>query len=201
MTDLAVCLIFGYLIGSVNFSIVYSHLKGDDIRRHGSKNAGATNILRTYGKLPALFVFLCDVLKGVVAVLAAKFVFADMSAQCLAALGAILGHNFPIYYSFSGGKGVSTSFAAFLALDWRVALCALAIFAVTVICFRYVSLSSIVSAVSITVFAYIFHGADVFFAFSIVVAILCVVRHRANIRRLLSGTENKLGSKKRSADL
>lgn len=196
MVKLFFCLLLGYLIGSVNFAIVYSHLRRDDIRRHGSGNAGATNVLRTYGAAAALFVFLFDVLKGVMAVLIVRLLFGKYDFQCAAALGAVLGHNFPLYYKFCGGKGVSTSFAVLLVLDWRVALCALCVFLITLLCFKYVSLSSVLAAASIPVSAFIFRGFDVFFFFTLITGVLCIARHHANIKRLMAGNENKLGAKK-----
>lgn len=189
--------ILGVLLGSLNFAIIYSKLRGDDIRTHGSKNAGATNVLRTYGKIPALIVFLLDLSKGVAAVLIARAFNSSELVLCSAALGAILGHNFPVYYSFKGGKGVATSFAVLLALHYEVALCALAVFVVCVLISRIVSLSSMVSAVSACVFALYFYGFSTFFVFCVIIAVLLIVRHRTNIVRLLNGTENKLGSKKK----
>lgn len=189
--------LLGVVLGSLNFAIIYSKLRGDDIRNHGSKNAGTTNVLRTYGKIPALIVLTLDLLKGVVAVIIARAFNSSEIVLCSAALGAILGHNFPIYYSFKGGKGVATSFAVLLALHYEVALCALAVFAVCVLISRIVSLSSMISAVSVCVFALYFYGFGTFFIFCVIIAALLIVRHRANIVRLLNGTENKLGSKKK----
>lgn len=191
-----VCLVFGYLLGSLNFAIVYSKLRGDDIRRHGSGNAGSTNVLRVYGKKSAALVFTLDILKGVFAVILARLIFKTEGAQCAAALGAVLGHNFPLYYGFSGGKGVATSFAALLALDVRVALAALAVFAVVLIISRYVSLASISAAAAVIVFSFIFEGKlNEFTVFCTIMGVLCIIRHHSNISRLIRGTENKLGHK------
>lgn len=196
MAKLFLCLVLGYLIGSLNFAIIYSKLKKDDIRNHGSKNAGATNVLRTYGKIPALIVFLLDILKGVIAVLIVRSVFDGEIYECTAALGAVLGHNFPVYYKFSGGKGVSTSFAVLCVLHYEVALVALLVFVVTVLISRYVSLSSILASVGAVIASVVLYDFGVFFYFTLIIAVLCIIRHHANISRLLKGTENKLGKKK-----
>lgn len=191
------CLVLGYLLGSLNFAIIYSKLKGDDIRNHGSGNAGATNVLRTYGKLPAALVFLLDISKGVIAILLVRSVFDGMIYDCSAALGAVLGHNFPVYYKFAGGKGVSTSLAVLLTLHYPTALVAMAAFIIVVLITKYVSLSSILAAVAAMTASFIFFRVDVFSIFCTIIGILCIVRHRSNIERLLKGTENKLGQKRR----
>lgn len=199
MAKIILCLILGYLLGSLNFAIIYSKLRGDDIRNHGSGNAGATNVLRTYGKLPALFVFLLDISKGVIAVLLVRSVFHSELLECSAALGAVLGHNFPIYYKFAGGKGVSTSLAVLLALHYPTALVAMATFIIVVLVTKYVSLSSILAAVAAMVWAFVFFRISEFSVFCAIIGILCIVRHHANIKRLINGTENKLGQKRKES--
>lgn len=197
MSKIILCLVLGYLLGSLNFAIIYSKLRGDDIRNHGSGNAGATNVLRTYGKLPAAIVFLLDISKGVVAVLLVRSVFGLPLYECSAALGAVLGHNFPVYYKFAGGKGVSTSLAVLLTLHYPTALIALATFIVVVLVTKYVSLSSILAAVAAMIAAFVFFKVNEFSIFCAVIGILCIVRHHANIKRLINGTENKLGQKRK----
>lgn len=197
MAKILVCLVLGYLLGSLNFAIIYSKLKGDDIRNHGSGNAGATNVLRTYGKLPAAIVFLLDISKGVIAILLARSVFDGMIYDCSAALGAVLGHNFPVYYKFAGGKGVSTSLAVLLTLHFPTALVAIAAFIIVVLLTKYVSLSSILAAAAAIIASFIFFKIDVFSVFCSIIGILCIVRHHSNIKRLLNGTENKLGQKRK----
>lgn len=191
------CLLFGYLLGSLNFAIIYSKLHGDDIRKHGSGNAGATNVLRTYGKLPALLVFLLDISKGVIAVLLVRGVFHSQVLECLAALGAVLGHNFPVYYKFTGGKGVSTSFAVLLVLHLPTALIALLTFLVSVFLTKYVSLSSILASCAAMVASFLFFKVNCFSLFCLAIGVLCIARHHSNIKRLLAGTENKLGQKRK----
>ena len=195
--EIILCLIFGYLFGSLNFAIIYSKLKGDDIRNHGSGNAGATNVLRTYGKAAAAIVFALDILKGVIAVMITRIFFDDMLYDCASALGAVLGHNFPLYYGFKGGKGVATSLAVLLVLHYPTALIGVGTFIIVVLTTKYVSLSSILAAVAAMASALIFFKIDVFSIFCLVIGSLCIYRHRSNIKRLLNGTENKLGQKKK----
>ena len=194
---IVLCLILGYLFGSLNFAIIYSKLRGDDIRNHGSGNAGTTNVLRTYGKTAAGIVLLLDISKGVIAVLLSRLIINDDIFDCSTALGAILGHNFPVYYGFKGGKGVATSLAVLLVLHWPSALVGLATFIVVAATTRYVSLSSILAAVAVIISAFAFLGVEVLSVFCTGIALLCIIRHHANIVRLIKGTENKLGQKKK----
>ena len=194
---IALCLILGYLFGSLNFAIIYSKLRGDDIRNHGSGNAGTTNVLRTYGKGPAAVVLILDISKGVIAVLISRLIFDGGIYDCSAALGAVLGHNFPLYYGFKGGKGVATSLAVLLALHYPTALVALVTFIVVAAISRYVSLSSILAAVAAIISSFIFFKVNEFSVFCAIIGTLCIVRHHTNIKRLINGTENKLGQKKK----
>ncbi len=202
MGEIILMLLMGYLVGSCNFAIIYSKLfKKDDIRKHGSKNAGATNVLRTYGKAPAAIVFILDLLKGAAVVLIARAIYprTDVCA-CVAGFGAILGHSFPCYYDFKGGKGVATSFAVLLVLDWRVALIALGVFLILAAITRYVSVGSIAAAIAAPAAAITFKclGLDSSLAlcvFTVAAGLLCVLRHTENIKRLAKGTENRLGKR------
>lgn len=215
--------VISYLIGSVNFSIILSRIIGKkDIRESGSGNAGATNMLRTYGKKMGVITLLLDVLKGIVCVLIAilyvKFINSpdryyewgsqsdlamfrswlnSISLPYIAGVCVILGHNFPLYFGFKGGKGVATSLGVVLMLDWKVglivAVIALAIMAIT----RYVSLGSIIGgamfiAIEI-VKAIIMHEYNIIqLVCVIIIGGLLIARHHANIKRLINGTENKL---------
>lgn len=205
-------LVFGYLLGSLNASIIFGKLfKGVDIRSKGSKNAGMTNSLRVFGKKAAAFVFLFDLLKSVIAVLLAGFVgkklFLEMPemtlyGQYLAGLGSVLGHNFPLYFKFRGGKGILASWGVIMILDYRIALVLLIVFVLVVAATRYVSLASIISAMIYPLFVIAFNvggeqpATSYYIALSLVVSVLAVYRHKANIARLRSGTESKLGEKK-----
>ncbi len=219
-----------YLLGSVNFSILISKkISGTDIRESGSGNAGATNMLRTHGKKAAILTLVLDVLKGVIAVLfgnlianlalyhivpvgagtglaVEKEVFEAIRNQLpyynlLAGLGAVLGHNFPLYFKFRGGKGVATSLGVMIALNWQIALIAL-IFALAIMAItRYVSLGSVMAAiiyvaVSLSYMLFASNFTIPRLLFDIIFAGLLIFRHRSNIKRLLTGTEHKLGEKR-----
>ncbi len=212
------CLLVGYLLGSVNGSIIVGRCMGIDIRSQGSKNAGATNALRVLGKKAAALVFLFDFFKAVLAVLLARFAAgwmlslgvlqesnaADFSlyGQYLAGLGAVLGHNFPLYFHFKGGKGILASWGVIMILDYRIAIALVIVFILVVWATRYVSLASIISAILYPLFVIAFNagnlqpGTAYYIALSLIISILAVYRHRANIARLTSGTESKLGAKK-----
>ncbi len=192
-----------YLIGSFNSSIVISRMvTGKDIRQSGSGNAGATNMLRTMGKKYAAITLIIDVLKGVIAVLIARYINGGIEAMpYIAGLCVVLGHNFPIFFGFKGGKGVATSLGVVMMLDWKVGLVVLAVALLIMVTTRYVSLGSIVAAI---VFAALEVAQMVMMGYVDIVKLICVIalaalliaRHHENIGRLLSGTENKLGAKK-----
>ncbi len=191
--------VIAYLIGSINTSIIVSKLMiKDDIRNHGSGNAGATNALRTLGKKGAIPVVIGDALKAVIAIVLAKIFIEDkMGAVFIAGMGTVLGHNFPIFFGFKGGKGVLVSLVTMLFADWRIGL-AVAVIAITVMAVsKYVSLGSIIGALLFVVFSFVFHMQDDrFVVFALMLSGLAVYMHRGNIVRLVKGTENKLGKKK-----
>lgn len=203
-------LIIGYLLGSLNFSIIFTKLFADtDVREHGSGNAGFTNTLRTAGKKAAVLVFVFDALKAVAAILIAYVFqrylpFDRVVEYCkyAAALGVVLGHNFPLYYGFKGGKGVVVSIAIIFSLNWISGCFVLGMFLVIFLISGYVSLGSLSGAVTLvaaTAVMYIFdiHGVDVVqLIFMTVLAILSFYMHRGNIKRLLNGTENGFKNKK-----
>jgi len=227
---IAIACLIPYLIGSVNFSILISRFKGEDIRNSGSGNAGATNMLRTYGKLLAIITLICDVLKGVAGILfgtALAYFAANVIVPAsgtntgisvsqtvydavqntmhlyplLGGLFVILGHNFPVFFKFKGGKGVATSLGVILTLNWQVGLIVAAFALIIMATTKYVSLGSVMAAV-------IYIAVDLSFMiftenfsiyrliFDLLISALLIFRHRANIKRLLNGTENKLGKKK-----
>lgn len=218
--QLIVIAMVGYLIGSVNLSIILSKLMGKgDIREQGSGNAGTTNTLRVLGKGPAALVLIFDICKAAIAILLAKGIFAISGVEMftalgdtttlnvtyelgilLAALGAILGHNYPIYYGFKGGKGIATSLGALLMIEWQIGLVCLVFALVLMISSRMVSLGSICAAILYPVLVWImgsafgtsFKARMIYTIFAVLVAALAIYRHRANITRLLNGTENKL---------
>lgn len=188
-----------YLIGSINSAIIVSKIMlHDDIRKYGSGNAGATNALRTLGKKGAIPVVIGDLLKAIIAILFAKIICSDSSlAVYIAGIGVVLGHNFPIYFGFRGGKGILVSLVAILFADPKIgliaAVSAILIMAIT----KYVSLGSISGAVIFLVLGLTFRFGDVYFCiFAAIISLLAIIRHKTNIQRLLNGTESKLSFKK-----
>lgn len=202
---IGLCALVAYFLGSINTSIILSGFKGKDIRKEGSGNAGATNTLRVMGKKAAVFVVIFDGLKGVVAILAARLIcnvasLDDVSSNAgeyFAALFVMLGHVYPVYFGFKGGKGVMTTIAVILMLDWRIGLgllvCCIAIMLIT----RYVSLGSCLGALAFPILVAAFHTEDVLFiAIASLIGLLAIFKHRTNIVRLFKGTESKLSFKK-----
>jgi glycerol-3-phosphate acyltransferase PlsY len=196
-----------YLLGSVPSGYMLMRLfRHEDIRQSGSGNIGATNVLRFGGKGLAAATFLMDMLKGCLAVWLGGLIgglFAPAAApdnmRALAALVAVLGHIFPVWLGFKGGKGVAVGFGVFLVAAPWAALAAISVFIVVLALSRYVSLASIMGAASFPFFAWWLGYGDrlpFFIAVQIAVALLLIVKHHQNIRRLLSGTESKLGAKK-----
>ncbi|MDD6563522.1 MAG: glycerol-3-phosphate 1-O-acyltransferase PlsY [Clostridiales bacterium] len=200
--------VIAYLIGSINSSILISKaVTGKDIRTSGSGNAGATNMLRTMGKKYAVITLVIDILKGVVALLLAKLAInlgAYTSATYIAGVAVVLGHNFPVFFGFKGGKGVATSLGVVLLLDWKIGLITLVVALAVMAISKYVSLGSITAAVIFMVLQIVAMAVTDAFDVSRLICVLIlggllIIRHRANIARLANGTENKLGSKKKEA--
>jgi glycerol-3-phosphate acyltransferase PlsY len=196
-----------YLLGSIPAGyIVMRLIRKQDIRSMGSGNIGATNVLRSGGKGLGAVTFLLDMCKGCLAVGMGALVGSLLmphtplrSAEALAALCAVLGHSFPVWLRFRGGKGVATGFGVFLVAAPWAALAAIAVFAVVLALSRYVSLASILGAIAFPVFAYYLVQGErpaFFIAVQALVALLIIVKHHQNIRRLLAGTESRLGKKK-----
>jgi len=184
----------GYLLGSVPFGIVITRAMGlGDLRQIGSGNIGATNVLRTGNKPAALATLILDAAKGGIAVLIARALLGEDAAQ-IAGIAAFFGHLFPIWLGFKGGKGVATFLGTLLALAWPVGLLACATWLVLALIFRISSLSALVAAASSPVWAVVAgHGDAAVFAG--ILALLVLIRHDANIRRLLAGTEPRIGKK------
>lgn len=184
--------ILAYLVGSIPFGIVVSRAFGlGDLRRIGSGNIGATNVLRTGNKLAAFLTLLGDGGKAGVAVLIGRALLGDDAAQ-MAGLCAVLGHLFPVWLSFKGGKGVATFLGTVLALHWPVGLAACAIWLAVAFAFRYSSLSALVAAALAPVLAPLI-GYREGVVLLILIAVLVFAKHRANIERLMAGTEPRIG--------
>ena len=204
--------VIAYLIGSINFSVLISKkMAGFDVREKGSGNAGATNMLRSVGKKGAIFTLIGDCLKGVVAILFAIIVgkIAKNTDKALlvqlAGIAVVLGHTFPIFFGFKGGKGVATSLGVLLISNWQIGLICLVFAVVLMALTRMVSLGSCAAAVLFPVLTLFINqhytvltdgkSGRVYFVYSVILAIIVLYNHRSNIKRILSGTENKLSFK------
>jgi glycerol-3-phosphate acyltransferase PlsY len=202
-----------YLIGSIPFSyLVVRLMTGQDIRQHGSRNVGATNVARSFGKAPGIIALFLDGAKGYAVVVLAEWLIrqpgwpggADASPWhsaafwiAFAALVAVIGHMFPVWLRFHGGKGVATATGAFLALDPIAVAASLIIFFIVLLTMRFVSLASIVSAASFPVFLrFLSHAPFWTTVVSIGISILIIVKHHSNIARIAQGTERRLGDPK-----
>ena len=206
MIECAIMAIIAYLIGSINFSIILSKkMAGFDVREKGSGNAGTTNMLRSVGKKAAAITLICDILKGVIAILIAIAIgkiFKNTNGSLLvqiAGVAVILGHTFPIFFKFKGGKGVATSLGVLIMSNWQIGLICLVFALILIALTQMVSVGSIAAAILypvLTLFIpqnYIVPGN--YLIYSIVLAIIIVFNHRENVKRLLNGTENKISFK------
>lgn len=213
--------VLSYLLGSLNFGVILSKkLENDDVRNHGSGNAGTTNMMRSYGKGVGMLTIFGDIAKVFVAIYLCLWILeqtvlynilkelvesskfnADIETvvKLFAGLFAVIGHIFPCYFGFKGGKGVATSGGMVIAIDWRIALILLVIFFITILLTKYVSLGSILMAIFFPVFMGIFYKSILLVCLSLVFTIIVIVAHRENVKRLLNHTENKIGSKKTSS--
>ena len=195
MTDLIIAAIAGYLLGSIPFGLVLTRMAGlGDIRAIGSGNIGATNVLRTGNKGLAAAVLILDSGKGAIAALLASWHLSAEAAP-IAGLFAVLGHNFPVWLNFKGGKGVATTLGVLLAVAWPVGLAACGTWILVAALFRYSSLAALVALALSPFYALIWSNTWVTVT-ALIMAVLAIIRHRANIQRLVSGTESKIGQKK-----
>lgn len=192
----ALCAVIGYALGSVSTGVIVSKLYGRiDIRNYGSGNAGMTNVMRTLGWVPSFLTFIGDALKGVLGVLIGKWIGGELGMH-IGGICAILGHNWPALFRFRGGKGMSTSFGYILVLDWRIALALLAIQVLVLLISGYMSLASILSSCAFVGLVFLFHKSWYAIGGAIVACALALFSHRANMKRLAMGNENRLDSKK-----
>ena len=204
--------IIAYLIGSINFSVLISKkMAGFDVREKGSGNAGTTNMLRSVGKKAAAITLLCDILKGVVAIGTAIIVgniAKNLDRELLlqiAGIAVVLGHTFPIFFGFKGGKGVATSLGVLLLSNWQIGLICLVFALVLMALTRMVSLGSCAATVLFPVLTLFINdnytiltegkSGNVYFVYSVILAAIVLYNHRSNIKRILNGTENKLSFK------
>lgn len=211
MATYIVVAILAYLLGSISFSVIISKkMAGFDVREKGSGNAGSTNVLRTVGKKAAIITLICDVLKGVVSVLiallAGKIIQGLNNALLvqIAGIFVILGHTFPIFFKFKGGKGIATSLGVLLIINWQIGLICLVFALILMILTRRVSIGSIAAAILFPVLVLFINQNYIvaestnwsYLIFSIIVAIFVIFNHRSNIKRILNGTESKISLKK-----
>ena len=196
-----IIIITAYLLGNISTSyIVAKRLAGVDIRTQGSGNAGSTNVLRTLGKKAGALTFIGDVLKGLIAVLIARFIayganLDDTTCAYLAVVAVVLGHNYPVFLGFKGGKGVATSLGSMLGMNPLVALLCLGFFIIIVAITKYVSLGSMLGIGLSPVIMMLNHNTKGVLV-TLFLTISVVITHKENIKRLLNGTERKLGQKK-----
>lgn len=212
MTTILIVVVVAYLLGSISFSIIFTKkFAGFDVREKGSGNAGSTNVLRTAGKKAALLTLICDISKGVLAVLIAlligKIAKADETTKAVlvqvAGICVVIGHTFPLFFGFKGGKGVATSLGVLLIINWKIGLICLIFALVLMILSRMVSLGSVSAAILFPVLCIFlnqnflvqsFHIG--YILFGIIMATIVVYNHRENIKRIFEGKENKLSFKK-----
>lgn len=213
MISYIICAIIAYLIGSISFAVIFTKkIKGFDVRERGSKNAGSTNVLRTAGKGVAVLTLICDISKGIVAIAIALLIgkiakLSDDSSALLveiAGICVVLGHTFPIFFKFKGGKGVATSLGVLLMTNWRIGLICLVFALIVMAISKMVSLGSISAAILFPILcifineSYLIGGKEAHFSyvvFALILALIVIFNHRTNIKRLLRGEENKLSFK------
>jgi glycerol-3-phosphate acyltransferase PlsY len=205
--------IVAYLLGSISFSVIISKkMAGFDVREKGSGNAGSTNVLRTVGKKAAIITLICDILKGVIAILVGFLtgkIFSGLDNALLIQLAGvfvILGHTFPVFFRFRGGKGVATALGVLLMTNWQIGLICLVFALILIALTRMVSVGSIAAAILFPVLVLFIDQNYIvstsgwdnwsYFIYSVIVALLVIFNHRENLKRLLSGTENTISFKK-----
>ena len=208
-----ITVIAAYLLGSINFAVIFANafLK-KDVRELGSGNAGTTNVMRNAGFLPGALTFLCDALKGFIAVLIGKLIFEYMLTNgtqwtqpiygaYACGLACMIGHVFPIFFQFKGGKGVATSVGIYAICSPIAIISGLCVFALTTITSKMVSLGSILATVVVVVLSIVFYDSSASITpqaiLSIIMGVIVIVKHSQNIKRLLAGTESKIGQSKK----
>ena len=213
MVEYIIMAIIAYLIGSINFSVIISKkVAGFDVREKGSGNAGSTNMLRSVGKKAAAVTLLCDILKGVVAIIISILIgniVKEANQELLlqiAGIAVVIGHTFPIFFGFKGGKGVATSLGILLMTNWQIGLICLVFAIVLIVLTRMVSLGSCAAAILFPVLTLFINDSytiltegkngSTYFFYSVILAAIVLYNHRSNIQRLMKGTENKISFKK-----
>lgn len=193
-TPLVLSILIAYLLGNLSGAMILSRLRGDDIRKHGSGNAGTTNVLRSYGTGWAVATLLVDVLKGVAAVLTGRALYGDTGAYA-AAVMVVVGHIWPAVWGFKGGKGIATALGVLLTVDWRLGLLALAVALAVMFATQRVSPGSIVGAIAAPFLAW--KLVPGFVPYVAVLALIVIIKHWPNIKRIFKGEEPKVSLKKK----
>ncbi|HAM51085.1 MAG TPA: acyl-phosphate glycerol 3-phosphate acyltransferase [Nitrospiraceae bacterium] len=188
-------MVLSFLMGSVPFGYLTAKMKGVSLREVGSGNIGATNVLRSVGKLPAILTLVGDIGKGTLAVVVARHALNDPFMEGIVGLSAIAGHNFSIFLRFKGGKGVATSIGVLLAYSPRVALITIVLWVMVVYFTKYSSLGALFAFVVLPLTMYLFDPVKAKVLISVIMTLLLILKHADNIQRLIRGTEAKLGEK------
>ncbi len=186
----------GYLIGSLPVGYVIAKAKGFDIREHGSGNIGTTNVWRNLGPVPGIITLIGDILKGVLALLLGTYV-GGQNLGLVCGLAAIAGHSWPLFLRFKGGKIIATSLGVLIGFSYETALLAAAVWLITVAISKYVSLGSIIAAISVPIWMLVLKLDLPYLIFGTSVAVFAIFKHRSNIKRILAGTEFKVGQSKK----
>ncbi len=193
---LAITAAAGYLLGCISMGVIVSKVYARiDIRKYGSGNAGMTNVMRTLGWAPGALAFAGDMLKGLLAAFIGKWLYGELG-MCVGGLAAIIGHDWPVFFKFKGGKGISTSFGFILASNWVIALLLIPVQLIVVLSTGFMSLASIASSVAFAILAIVFKSSTTYIVTAVIACAMSLFCHRANIRRLIEGKENKLDHKK-----
>ena len=205
--------VISYLLGSLNFGVILSRrMKHDDVREHGSGNAGSTNMLRNYGKLPALLTIIGDMAKVALAIIIALAIIktddlskhsafkdnADVMIKSFAGFFCVIGHIYPCFFKFKGGKGVAASGGMVFMIDWRIALILLSMFILTVIITKYVSLGSILMAIFYPVYTFAFYLSFPLLIIAALFSVIVIIKHKENIKRLINHTESQISFSKKT---
>jgi glycerol-3-phosphate acyltransferase PlsY len=185
--------VLAYLLGSIPFAFLLSRQQGVDLRQAGSGNVGASNVLRTTGVRAAVLAMLLDVAKGTIAVLVAQLLATDLAAAVAAAFVSIVGHVYPIWLRFRGGKGVATAAGAFAVLAPSATIAAVSVFLISVTVTRFVSVGSVAAALTLVFVAAVGDTSDVVALGATASAVIVIYRHRENLARLIAGTERRIG--------
>ena len=200
--------IISYCLGSISFSVIFSKkMAGFDVREKGSGNAGSTNVLRTVGKKAAALTLICDILKGIVAVLLAyafSHIVEDANGSLMvqiAGIMVVIGHTFPVFFKFKGGKGVATSLGIIILINYQIGLICLIFALLVMFLTKTVSIGSIMAAILFPVLTLLLHENYLiegnYIIFGILLALIVIYNHRSNIKRIMNGEENKLGNKEK----